>query len=122
MNHNIYFIGITMVILNIGSRYVVQDLSKVQNKVLSSWLFKKITLFAMFFVATKNVLISFLLATAYVFFINMLFNGNSQFCILPQSFKDMDLNNDGKLSATELKIAYEKQLKIEQEAKKETNQ
>lgn len=115
LNHNIYFIGITMVILNIGSRYVIQDLSKVQNKILSSWLFKKISLFAMFFVATKNVVISFLLMTGYVLLVNVLFNDQSQFCVLPQSFKDMDLDNDGKLSAAELKIAYEKQLQLEKE-------
>ena len=115
LNHNIYFVGITMVILNIGSRYVIQDLSKVQNKILSSWIFKKISLFAMFFVATKNVIISFLLMTGYVLLINVLFNDKSQFCVLPQSFKEMDLDNDGILSAAELKIAYEKQLQLETE-------
>ncbi len=118
LNNNVYFIGITMVILNIGSRYVIQDLSKGQNKVLSSWIFKKISLFAMFFVATKNVIVSFLLMMGYVVLINMMFNGQSNFCILPRKFKEMDLNNDGKLSAAELKIAYETQLKKEQEEQK----
>ena len=122
LNHNIYFIGITMVILNIGSRYVVQDLSQGQNKVLSSWIFKKISLFAMFFVATKNVIVSFLLMMGYVLFINMMFNGQSNFCILPRKFKEMDLNNDGKLSAAELKVAYEKQLKKEQIQQKQQKQ
>jgi hypothetical protein len=87
LNSNRVFIGVTMMIMNIGSRYVIADLTEVHQKIMSSPLFKQIILFCMFFVATRDIMTSLILTFAFVVIMHGLLNEKRKFNLLPNKYK-----------------------------------
>ena len=85
LNNNRVLWGVSMLLLNFGSRYVIGDLGKSHEIILSSEIFKKIIIFSMFFVATRDVLTSFLLTIAYILIIDGILHEKRKFCLLPKS-------------------------------------
>jgi hypothetical protein len=75
--------------------------------------FKKIILFSMFFVATRDIITAFLLTLLYIFVIDGLLHEKRKFCIVPNKYKNMNQGIDEKqyLDAKEKIIAYEQQHK-----------
>ena len=88
LNNNKYLLGIAMIIFNIGSKFLVIDISKSYENLLKSKIVRRLTLFSIFFVATRDIYISFILTAAFVVMTMNLFNDESYFCILPNSFRD----------------------------------
>ena len=88
LNNNKYLLGIAMIIFNIGSKFLVIDISKSYENLLKSKIVRRLTLFSIFFDATRDIYISFILTAAYVVMTMNLFNDESYFCILPNSFRD----------------------------------
>lgn len=80
--------GVSMLLLNIGARYVILDLGKAHELILSSDIVKKIIVLCMFFVGTRDIVISFLLTIAYVIIIDGMLHENRRFCILPKSIAE----------------------------------
>jgi hypothetical protein len=81
------FTGLAMVIMNYGSRYVVSDITKYHEHVMQSIIAKKIILFCMCFVATREVMPSIILTFGITLIIDFLMNEKSRFSILPYSVK-----------------------------------
>lgn len=82
LNNNKIVWGLTMVLLNMGSKYVLADLGRVHEKVLAHELAKKIIVFSMFFVATRDIMISFVLSVLYVIIIDGIFHEKRNFTII----------------------------------------
>lgn len=78
--------GVSMLLLNFGARYVISDLGKVHELLLSSEIMKKVVVLSMFFVATRDLLTSFLLTVAYVIIIDGMLHEKRKICILPNTF------------------------------------
>ena len=114
LNSNNFFVGIMMIILNIGSKYVEIDLGKNQKKLLNNKMMRRILIFTIVFIATRDVLTSLIVTAVFIILVLNLFNQESSLCILPQSFKTLDLNNDNEISDKEIIIAYER---LKQEGK-----
>lgn len=70
LNNNKFFWGVTMLFLNLGSRYVIADLGKIHEYFLTNELVKKVIIFCMCFVATRDVIISFILSILYVIIVD----------------------------------------------------
>lgn len=87
-NNSKYLVGIAMIIFNIGSKFLVMDISKSYESLLKSKIVRRLTLFSIFFVATRDIVISFVLTATFIILTMNLFNDESKFCILPNSFKD----------------------------------
>lgn len=87
-NQSKYLVGIAMIIFNIGSKFLVMDISKSYESLLKSKIVRRLTLFSIFFVATRDIVISFVLTAIFIILTMNLFNDESKFCILPNSFKD----------------------------------
>jgi len=108
--------GISMLLLNCGSRYIIGDLGKFHQDVLANEYVKKIVLFAMFFVGTRDILVAFLLTVLYIFVVDGLFNEKKKFCIIPNKYKKLysqqQLDNNQYLQAKEIVNNYEKQKQI----------
>lgn len=97
VNNNKVLWGVSMLLLNFGSRYVIADLGKSHELILSNEISKKIIVFAMFFVATRDILTSFLLTLSYILIIDGILHEKRKFCILPTK-----MVNDAKQSASRL--------------------
>ena len=114
LNNNRILWGVTMLLLNMGSRYVVADLGKFHEAILSNEYFKKIIVFSMFFVATRDVLTAFLLSILYVLLIDGILHEKRKFCIVPSQFK---AQGNGK-SISDAQYSEAKKLISEYEAQK----
>ena len=64
INTNPYFIGLMMLLLNLGGRFLSLEITKEQEKFLSQPMVRRFFLFAILFVATRNIVIAAGLAGA----------------------------------------------------------
>ena len=80
--------GITLLLLNIGSKYLILDISKGSQSLLKLKIIRRLTLFSIFFVGTRDIILSFLLTSVFIIFSNGLFNEKSKYCILPKNMKE----------------------------------
>ena len=107
INNSKYFYAITMILLNMGAKYLEMDLVDSHRQFLSSKAIRRIIIFTVSFVATRDVIASLIITASFVILVLNLFNENSEYCVIPKSFKKIDTNNDGKVSPEEIKNAYE---------------
>jgi hypothetical protein len=83
LNTDKLFYACAMLCMNMGSRFVVQDITKLQERILMSEVAKKFILFCMAFVATRDIVLSAIITFAVTCIMKVLLNENSQFCIIP---------------------------------------
>jgi len=65
LNTNKYFVGSAMIILTIGGRFIIGELSEKQKEQLDNSDFRKIFIFCACFMATRDVLKALLLTIAF---------------------------------------------------------
>ena len=106
INNNKYFYGLMMILLNIGSKYIIMDNSPFQTALLSSKIMRRVVIFTIAFIATRDLIVSLILTASFVIIALNLFNENSKYCILPKSYKFLDTNMDGEISPSEIERAY----------------
>lgn len=92
LNTDKLFYAFTMLSMNFGSRYVMQDITKLQEKALASTVAKRFILFCMVFVATRDFITSLCITFAIVVVMQYLLNENSHFCIIPNVIEKSLLN------------------------------
>lgn len=73
-NTNPYFIGLMMLMMNLGGRFLVLDVSKGQETFFQHPLFRKFIIFAILFISTRNIWISMTLAIIIVGLMSHLLN------------------------------------------------
>ena len=81
-NTNLYFVGIMMLILNLGGRFIAMEITKEQEGFFQHPWIRRFLIFVVLFVATRNLMISFWLTIIVVLTLGYLFNENSAFCII----------------------------------------
>lgn len=109
INSSVYFSGIMMILLNIGSKYISISLSKNQEQLLKNKIMRQILIFSIVWTGTKDIITSFALTAIFIILADYLFNEESSLCVIPDYMerlnKVMDLNNDNKISDEEIKHA-----------------
>lgn len=106
MNSNKYLAGIALLMLNLGSKYLIIDISKSTEQLLKLTIIRRFTLFSIFFIATRNILVSLILTAVFIVFSSGLFNDNSKFCILPKKLKQVDIEPKEYQKALEIVEKY----------------
>ena len=81
LNTNTYFIGLMMLILNLGGRHLATSLTAEQDKFLQNPWLRRILLFVVIFVATRNVFTAFWLSISIIVFLAYLTNESSRLYI-----------------------------------------
>lgn len=109
VNNSKFFAGIMMLIVNIGSRYVTIKFSKSQEEYIKNQIAREFLIFAIIWMATRDLIISVIMTASFIILADYLFNENSKFCILPEKFKNLqyliDSNSDGIITDEEIKKA-----------------
>jgi len=82
LNNNKYFTGIMMLVLNLGSRFLVMELSDTQEQMLSNKIIRRFIVFTVVFIATKDIYVSFIVTAVFIILVSGLFNENSKYCIV----------------------------------------
>jgi hypothetical protein len=83
-NNNPYFIGIMMLILNLGGRFISLEVTKKQEQFLQHPWVRRVLIFTVLFIATRNLWVAFWTTLTVVLFLGYLFNENSSLCLFGQ--------------------------------------
>ena len=84
LNDSKFFAGIVMIMLNIGSKYIAMELSETHEELLSSSMIRRLLVFTVFFIATRDIWVSLVLTAVFIVLVSGIFNENSSYCVLPK--------------------------------------
>lgn len=91
VNSNPYFIGCMMLLLNLGGRHLATGLTPEQDKFFQQPWFRRLLIFVIFFVGTRNVISSLFLTIIFIILLGYLFNDQSTLYVfnpnIPQAKK-----------------------------------
>jgi hypothetical protein len=77
LNTNPYFIGLMMLLLNLGGRFIGMEISKEQEKVFVNPWVRRALIFTVLFVATRNVFVALIMTIFVLLLLSFLLNENS---------------------------------------------
>ena len=66
LSSNKFILGIAMLMLNVGSKHLAVDMSKTQEQFFQHIIVRRITLFCIFFIATRDLFVSLILTAVFV--------------------------------------------------------
>ena len=87
INENKYIIGLTMIMLNIGARFIIDELDDDLRKIISNTIVRRVVIFCSFFMATKDLFTATVLTIIFVILINEVF---------AKELYDLDDDNESK--------------------------
>lgn len=109
LNSSKFFAGCMMILLNIGSKFLPITFSKSAEEYLKLSISKQILIFAMAWMATRDIYTSLVLTAVFIILSDNLFNEESNYCIVPPKYrildKLIDSNDDGNITPEEIKKA-----------------
>ncbi len=83
INMNPYVIGMFMLLLNLGGRFLSLELTKKQEAFLQAPWIRPLIFFTVIFIATRNLVAAFWVTLLFFFIIWVVANENSKFCMIP---------------------------------------
>lgn len=105
INESKFFVGISMILLNIGSKYVDFKFTKTQEHILRNSIAREMLIFAIVFMGTRDILYAIVLTSAFMVLSEFVFNENSKYCLLSEKTQKIisaiDTNQDGYISPQE---------------------
>ena len=82
---NPYFIGIMMLLLNLGGRFIGLEITKKQELFLQHPWVRRVLIFTVLFMGTRSITVSFWATVVVVLLLGYLFNENSALCLFGQN-------------------------------------
>jgi hypothetical protein len=77
------FIGLIVVFVNLGSKYIPIDMPTNIDKIFTKYfILRVIVLYSIFFMTTRDIKISLLLLLLFLIFIKYIVNEDSNFCLI----------------------------------------
>jgi hypothetical protein len=105
INESKFFIGLAMILLNIGSKYVDFKFTKSQEQLLRNGIAREILIFTIVFMGTRDIVYAILLTAAFIILSEYVFNEKSKYCLIPSRMKELnaliDVDRDGFVSPEE---------------------
>jgi hypothetical protein len=74
-----FFIGVMLLIMNIGSRFITHELSADDKEYSENILLRRLAIFAACFLGTRNLVVSIVLTASFVVIAGGLFRGKGPF-------------------------------------------
>lgn len=107
MNQSKLFAGLVIIVLNISSKFVNIKLSKSIEGYLKHTFSRDILVFAMAWMGTRDIYTALFITLVFTVCVNFLFNEQSGFCCLSESFieKQSGLLEDNSTQITEQQIS-----------------
>ena len=96
---NLFFIGIMMLILNIGSRHIVHEFSDNDEEYRQNILLRRIAIFAACFVGTRDIIVSLILTAAFVVLSTGLYHAKSIYAREGMTNANMQINAASQIIA-----------------------
>ena len=109
LNSSKFFAGVIMILLNMGGKLISIQFSKSTEEYMKYSLSKQILVFAMAWMATRDIYTALILTAVFTVLSDYLLNEESRLCIVPHNYRILhklaDTNNDGKISEAEIASA-----------------
>lgn len=110
LNSSKILIGIAMIVFNIGSKFLIIDISKSQQQFFKNIIIRRLTLFCIFFVATRDIGISLILTATFIIIAFNIFNEDSKYSVLSKnSFYDNIYTKEEYEMSKKIITEYEKE-------------
>ena len=110
LSTNKLFLGLMMIFMNLGSRYIEIKLTKGQEMILKN-IAREVLIFTIAFLGSRDIIISLIITAVFIILSNFVFNEKCKYNMLPNKYKslsnNLDLNNDGKITKEEIDKANE---------------
>lgn len=104
LNNSKLFAAAIMIVSNMSSKYISMDLCNFHEKIFSNFIVRKIALFAIFWMATRDIILSLILTLIFSIVMGGLLNEKSRFCIIPNKEQFMQ-KEDKKITDQEYENA-----------------
>lgn len=95
INQNKYFIGFMMIILTIGGRFIIGELSPSQKKIIDNKIIRRIFIFCAFFMATRDIIKAIILTIIFIIVVSELLADEEED---ENNKKDEDISNKEKIN------------------------
>ncbi len=102
INENKYIIGLTMIMLNIGARFIIDELDDDLRKIISNTIVRRVVIFCSFFMATKDLFTAIVLTIIFVILINEVFAKELE------ELEEVDEKKGGSYNKNELEKTIQK--------------
>lgn len=106
LSSNKYVLGIMILLINLGARYIGNELNEFSHKVLNHKFARRFLIFLVIWMGSRDLIVSLVITTCFILLSNTLLNENSAYCILPVS-------NASNVSKEEYEIAKQMVTKYE---------
>ena len=106
-----FFIGIMMLLLNIGSRFITHELSSDDKEYSQNIFLRRLTVFAVCFVGTRDIVVSIILTAAFVVLAGGIFRGKGPFSKEGMANPDLAMRAAAGLSGQVDSPGYDKEQK-----------
>lgn len=104
LNTSKYFAGMLILLLNLGSRFLVMELSESQEQLLSNKIIRRFIIFTVVFVSTRDVMVSFVVTAVFIILVSGIFNENSKYCIVTKPVIQQVTHDDYKEAQKVIKL------------------
>ncbi len=110
LNNSKFFAGILMILMNLGSKYISLELSESQDEFFSNVVIRRIMIFTVVFIATKDIIVSFIITACFIILVSGLFNQNSKYCLIRDNSPQTKIISKEQVEkAKKIIMKYEKQ-------------
>jgi len=106
-----FFIGIMILLLNVGSRFITHEFSDDDKEYSQNILLRRLTIFAVCFVGTRDLVTSILLTAGFVVIAGGLFRGKGPFSREGMENPDLAMRAAAGLSGQVGQPAYDEEKK-----------
>ena len=101
LSENKIFIGLVMIMVNIGARFIIEELSDEHREIAKGDTFRKVVIFSSVFMATRDIIVSLIVTIIFVVLMNE---------VLKTEKKKEDKGDDGPKGTSFAKQELDKQI------------
>ena len=85
LSGNKYILGILILLINVGAKYIGNEVSEFMHKVLNHKFVRRFLIFLVLWMGTRDLVVAGVITISFIILVNTIFNENSNYCILPVS-------------------------------------
>jgi len=106
LSGNKYILGTMILLINLGARYIGNELNEFSHKILNHKFARRFLIFLVIWMGTRDLVCALVITTCFILLSNTLLNEQSEYCILP-------IESPSPISKEEYDIAKQMVVKYE---------
>ena len=107
LSGNKYILGLMILLINIGARYIGNEVGDFMHKVLNHKFSRRFLIFLVLWMGTRDLVVAGVITISFIVIVTTIFNEHSDYCILTID-NTSSITKEDYLMAKELISKYEK--------------